>query len=516
VFAQVPVELLQTAIAFGWLQSIQAAPQREPSVVGKQALPHAWSPLLQVNPQLVPLQVGVLSGGGAHAAHDVAPQLEVLELDTQAPLQLCEPLLHVNPQVVPLQVGVLLAGGVHATHDVAPQLEVLELDTQAPLQLWKPVLQVKPQEVPLQVGVLLAGVVHATHDVPQLAGLVFDAQVPAQLWKPALQVIPHVPVTPLHTAVPFGPGVGHATQVGPQKLVLVSLWQMPLQLCVPVGHTPLQAFAFGMHAPAHSLLPVGHAGTHAKPSHVTVPPPVGAWQAVHDVLSLGPQVAGARLSTHLPLHTWNPLLHMRAQVPAAHAAAPFGSVGHITHATPQPVASLSGAQRLVFPVPQRWVPGPHVKSHVVPSQVATLAPVGLGHATQPVPHELTLVLDAQMPLQSCVPAGHTPEHAAAMSMHAPAQSFIAAGQTGTHMVPSQVTVPPIGIWHAEHNDVPQLPTSRLLTHRPPQMCCPALQESAQVPPTHWAVPFGSVGQAVQAVPHAVASSSRAHRLPHLW
>lgn len=120
---------------------------------------------------------------------------------------------------------------------------------------------------------------------------------------------------------------------------------MPLQLCVPAGQVPLHALAFGMHAPAHSLLPVGQAGTHARPSQVTDPPPVGAWQAVHDVLSLGPQVATALLSTHLPPHTWKPLLHIRPHAPATHAADPFGSVGQITHAGPHPIGSLSGAHR---------------------------------------------------------------------------------------------------------------------------------------------------------------------------
>jgi len=75
---------------------------------------------------------------------------------------------------------------------------------------------------------------------------------------------------------------------------------MPLQLCVPIGQTPSQAFVFGMHAPAHNFMLLGQAGTHASPSHVTVPPPVGAVHAVHDVLSFGPQVATALLSTHLP------------------------------------------------------------------------------------------------------------------------------------------------------------------------------------------------------------------------
>jgi hypothetical protein len=125
--------------------------------------------------------------------------------------------------------------------------------------------------------------------------------VPGQILKPVLQAIAQAP--PVHVAVPFEVGGVQALQPAPQKLVLVSDWQTPLQLWVPVGHAPLQAIALPMHAPLHSLEPLGQAGTHARPSHVTVPPPVGAWQAVQDVLSLGPHVATALLLTHLPAQT---------------------------------------------------------------------------------------------------------------------------------------------------------------------------------------------------------------------
>ena len=111
----------------------------------------------------------------------------------------------------------------------------------------------------------------------------------------------HLPVVGLQAAEPFDAGVGHDVQVAPQKLVLVSDWQMPLQLCDPVAQTPLHAFAVGIQAPAHSLVVLVQAGTQASPSQVTLPP-VGAWHAVHDVESFGPQVAVALFSTHLPPH----------------------------------------------------------------------------------------------------------------------------------------------------------------------------------------------------------------------
>jgi hypothetical protein len=86
-----------------------------------------------------------------------------------------------------------------------------------------------------------------------------------------------------------------------------------------------------------------------------------------------------------------------------------------------------------------------VKSHAVPSHVVALAPVGFGHAAQDVaPQVSTLVFVAQIPEQLWVPAGHTPEQAAAAAMHVPAHSFIPVGHAGTHAVPSHVTVPPAG------------------------------------------------------------------------
>lgn len=135
---------------------------------------------------------------------------------------------------------------------------------------------------------------------------------------------------------------------------------------------------------------------------------------------------------------------MSAHSPPTHAAVPFVSVGQVRQAAPQPVGSLSAAHRAPVPVPHRWVPAAQVKSHVVPSHVVALAPVGFGHELHDVAPQLsTLVFDAQIPLQLCVPAGHVPQ-AAVMATHAPAHSCMLAGQAGMHAVPSQVTEPPVG------------------------------------------------------------------------
>ena len=149
------------------------------------------------------------------------------------------------------------------------------------------------------------------------------------------------------------------------------------------------------------------------------------------------------------------------------AAVPLASVGQLRHSAPHPEESLSAAQRAPAPVPQRWVPAPQVKSHFIPSHVVALAPVGLGQLVHNVPQVSTLVFMAQMPPQSWVPDGQRTEQAAAASIHTPEHSFIPEGQAGTQVVPSQVAEPPIGIVHALHEVVPQLPTSLLLTHLAP-------------------------------------------------
>jgi hypothetical protein len=213
-----------------------------------------------------------------------------------------------------------------------------------------------------------------------------------------LQAMAQVPE--LQTAEPFAAGVGQETQVAPHALVLVSGWQVLLQRCVPDGHMPLQGVETGMHAPAHSLACEGQLGTQDRPSHVTEPPPVGAWQGLHEVESFGPQVAIALLSTHLPLQMWKPVLHFTAQTPLEQTAVPLESVGQATQAVPHPVASSSGAQRALGPVPHRCVPTPQVKLQVIPLQPVELAPVGFGQDVHNVPQLSMLVLEAQSPVQS--------------------------------------------------------------------------------------------------------------------
>jgi len=59
----------------------------------------------------------------------------------------------------------------------------------------------------------------------------------------------------------------------------------------------------------------------------------------------------------------------------------------------------------------------------LPVHTAFIAFAGTGQGVHEVPHELTLSLLKQFPLQSCVPVGHMPLHAIALGMQVPAHSF---------------------------------------------------------------------------------------------
>ena len=106
-----------------------------------------------------------------------------------------------------------------------------------------------------------------------------------------------------------------------------------------------------------------------------------------------------------------------------------------------------------------------VNPQLVLSQVAVPF-IGVEHAVHDAPHEFGLVFGWQVPEQSWLPLGQTPEHDAVEAMHAPAHSFIPDGQVPPHIVPSQVAVPPVGTGHAAQLD-PQVSTEVLPTHELP-------------------------------------------------
>ncbi len=79
--------------------------------------------------------------------------------------------------------------------------------------------------------------------------------------------------------------------------------------------------------------------------------------------------------------------------------------------------------------------------------------MGIGQGMHEVPHELVLVFGWQVPEQSWLPLGQTPEHDAFAAIHVPAHSFIPDGQVPPQLVPSQVAVPPlVGAEHATQEE----------------------------------------------------------------
>ena len=144
-------------------------------------------------------------------------------------------------------------------------------------------------------------------------------------------------------------------------------------------------------------------------------PTVFVGRAVQSALVQQPPVGMHRF---VPGQLVNPLLHVMPQVPLAHTALPFEA--------------------------------------------------GAVQALQPTPQKEVLVSAWHTPLQLCVPVGQVPLHAIVFAMQAPLHSLLPLKQAGTHARPSQVADPPVGVWHAVHDVGPQVATSRLLTHFPPQ------------------------------------------------
>jgi hypothetical protein len=102
----------------------------------------------------------------------------------------------------------------------------------------------------------------------------------------------------------------------------------------------------------------------------------------------------------------------------------------------------------------------------VPSQVASALVGGL-HGVQEAPQLARAVLETQLPLQSCSPAGHIPSQDRSAGMQAPKQSLLPEGHSAPQRMPSQVAVPPVGASHFVQA-VPQVSMSRLRTQPSPQ------------------------------------------------
>ena len=68
-------------------------------------------------------------------------------------------------------------------------------------------------------------------------------------------------------------------------------------------------------------------------------PPAGTGHAVH----VGPQNAGSVCAGHLSAQAWNPALHVKLHLAAAHAAVPFVTAGQAVMQLPQWLVLVFGS-----------------------------------------------------------------------------------------------------------------------------------------------------------------------------
>jgi hypothetical protein len=156
--------------------------------------------------------------------------------------------LHLIAQFVPSHVAVAPeAVGQGESHRDPHELTLL-LSWHASPHRWYPARQLKSHEAPLQEALPLLGVLHGVHEVPQLATSLSKTQLPLQLW-------------------------------------------------VPEGQLPPQAFPAAMQVPLHNIVPPGHSAPHFVPSHVAVPP-IGTGQGVQPVPQLATSVSFAQPAPH--------------------------------------------------------------------------------------------------------------------------------------------------------------------------------------------------------------------------
>ena len=259
----------------------------------------------------------------------------------------------------------------------------------------------------------------------------------------------------------------------------------------------------------------------------------GTGHAVHDV----PHVAGELSATHTPLHRWKPALHAKPHTPAVQVAVALAGAGaHAVHDAPH----VSGSASLTHAPAHRWKPALHAKPHTLAVHVgvalATLgqimpqAPQFSGSvvgSTQLVPQASGAGDTHEAMHDAVVPTiwhkGAAPEHA---SVHEPqvagkarfaSQPFVGfvsqSAKPTLHVKPHTTPLHDATAFAAAgqvaHPAVPQVATSLLLTHAPPQSWKPALHASEHTPARHVAVAFARAVHAVHAAPHSRGSVSAA-------
>jgi hypothetical protein len=155
------------------------------------------------------------------------------------------------------------------------------------------------------------------------------------------------------------------------------------------------------------------------------------------------------------------------------------------------------------------------KSHVPDPHVAIVAFCGTGQGMHEPPHEFTLPLSKQFPLQLWVPPGQLPLQAIPLGMQLPKHSCCPFGHVPPQDVPSHVADPPVGAVHGVQDPL-QLATSVLLTHMSLQTWNPVLHwRPHEVPSQEAAEALAVTGQALHDVPQLLTLLSSTHAGPHM-
>jgi hypothetical protein len=128
-----------------------------------------------------------------------------------------------------------------------------------------------------------------------------------------------------------------------------------------------------------------------------------------------------------PLQRNSEPLHFRSHLAPSQVAVALGEVGQELH---DDVPQESTLRLSLHSSPQRCEPDWQLKPQVVPLQVAW--PLAGGwQGMHEEPQLAVSVLETQLSLQLCVPAGHVPPQGLTSSRQTPLQSLVLAG----HVVP---------------------------------------------------------------------------------
>jgi hypothetical protein len=257
---------------------------------------------------------------------------------------------------------------------------------------------------------------------PQFFGSLFSlTQSPLHGLYWPVQLTPHFVPSQLAVPLPLGGPAQGEHELVPQLDVDVLLEQVPVQSCVPPGHTHepppshseppvhallqvpqwlLSVFSFTQVVPQTLSPAVLQEGTQLVPLQVA-DPPVGAPAA--QIAHEGPQALSS-FATHAPLQTW---------FGDAHWHEPPTQCSPLGHCLLQPLQLLSSVVRSTQALPQGLNPFAQLVPHLPLEQVATVcSPV----AVHPCPHmpQLPVFVDVSThePLHSIgAVEGHPEAHA---------------------------------------------------------------------------------------------------------